>query len=51
MLIKPMSLLDHLERGEGLFGLIVIVEVPGNIRDGEEHKRQRRDAPKQRPRV
>ena len=38
LLIKPASFLDHLKGSERLLGLIVIVELPRQIRDREKQK-------------
>ena len=39
LLIKPAAFLDHLEGSKRLFGLIVIVELPRQIRDREKQDR------------
>ena len=39
LLIKPATLLDHLKGSKRLLGLIVIVELPWQIRDREKQYR------------
>ena len=45
VLIEPVALVHHLERSERLLRLIVVVEVPWQIRDREEQRNQRGDNP------
>ena len=44
-LIKPMTLLHHLEGSERLLGLIVIVELPWQIRNQEQDDREHTNDP------
>jgi len=46
LLIKPMALLHHLEGSERLLGLIVIVELPRQIRKQEQDGDERGNDPK-----
>jgi hypothetical protein len=41
-----VTLVHHLKGGERLLGLIVIIQMPGKIRDGEQPDRQGYHAPK-----
>src|SRR5213076_2456601 len=45
LLIKPASFLDQLEGREGMLGLIVIVEMPRQIRDDKQENRDRSNDP------
>ena len=46
-----MSLLHHLKRGERLFGLVVFIQMPRKIGDGEQDDRERDYEPMRRARV
>ena len=35
VLIKPMTFLNHFEGAKGLLGLVIVVELPGQIGSSE----------------
>ena len=49
LLIKPAAFLDHLKGSERLLGLIIIIQLPRQIRDCEKQESRRHDDPQGAP--